>query len=724
MPTTCHSAKRSRFPTRVLGAMESSSTRWCSLAEVNSLIRLTSGELEITETLAIDALTASDVTITGDANGDDVTDAANVTNVAASSGGMAGTSDDLLDDNSRIFNFSSDEGDLALLGITVTGGRTTDSLTDGGGIQFNSDGLLALASSNVSGNSSVGIASDGGGIHARLGDVTLINSIVSENTTTGDGGGIQAGTGSVTVNNSTVSGNSSAGEGGGISAGFGSVTLNSSDVSGNSTEGTFSDGGGITARSGDVAINSSTITGNSTLGSSSDGGGIQATFGSVTLTNSTVSGNSTAGSRSDGGGISASFGSLALINSTVSGNSTNVESSLGGGIYLGRGAVVLVGSTVTGNSSAGEGGGIAVDDKFEDPSITIANSIVAGNLHNQTTNTPGTPNDLVLDPDSELTINYSLIGVADNITQPITGNVGNQFGSVTSPLDPLLGPLADNGGPTQTHALLLGSPAIDAGSNALAVDEDGNPLLNDQRGFGFDRVLASSVDIGAFEFDPSGLPDAPTVLSTVRDEGGVLARPDLLTTFSVNFDADVDVEATDLSVVNESLGGVTVDLSSVTFSYDSSIQTATWDFSALTLDPSFYLFELSDDIVLADANVGLDGDNDGFLGGNFVESVYVALPGDANLDGQVDVLDDAFSLVANLGTTGGATWAQGDFNGDGNVDVLGDAFILIAHLGQSVIPPVTAELARNSVSPTLLAGSLTIDAAFEDEDLLEEMLLG
>ena len=88
-------------------------------------------------------------------------------------------------------------------------------------------------------------------------------------------------------------------------------------------------------------------------------------------------------------------------------------------------------------------------------------------------------------------------------------------------------------------------------------------------------------------------------------------------------------------------------------------------------------------------NLSFDGDLDGNPGGAFSESIYVALPGDANLDGQVDVLEDAFALVANLGTAGGATFAQGDFNGDGNVDVLSDAFILVSRLGQSVVPPTT-----------------------------------
>ena len=82
----------------------------------------------------------------------------------------------------------------------------------------------------------------------------------------------------------------------------------------------------------------------------------------------------------------------------------------------------------------------------------------------------------------------------------------------------------------------------------------------------------------------------------------------------------------------------------------------------------------------------MDGDADGIPGGAYVRTIHVALPGDTNLDGQVDVLGDAFTAIANLGTTSDAVWAQGDFNGDGIVEVLADAFLLISQLGQSVLP--------------------------------------
>ena len=93
---------------------------------------------------------------------------------------------------------------------------------------------------------------------------------------------------------------------------------------------------------------------------------------------------------------------------------------------------------------------------------------------------------------------YNLIGTGGS-GGLLSGVNGNQVGVA----DPGLGTLADNGGPTQTIALLPGSPAIDAGSNALAVDPTtGLPLANDQRGPGFVRIDDGTVDIGAFEFEP------------------------------------------------------------------------------------------------------------------------------------------------------------------------------------------------------------------------------
>ena len=470
----------------------------------NSLIRLTEGELEITDALTIDGSTGVGVTVTGDAAGDDVRLAGNITDVIASFGGTAGASDDLLDDNSRVLNFSSLTGDLSLEGLTVTGGRTTgrnqlilgqlESTHSGGGIRFASSGALSLTNSTLSGNSISGDVAFGGGIFTSSGSVSLTNSTLSGNSTSGDraayGGGIYTYSGSVSLTSSTLSGNSTSGFGafgGGIRTGSGSVSLTNSTLSGNSTSGDFAEGGGIhTYLGGSISLTNSTLSGNSTSGRSARGGGIFG--GSVSLISSTLSGNSTSGDGASGGGISA--GSVSLTSSTLSGNSTSGDGASGGGIRAFSGGVSLTNSTLSGNSAAtGVGGGVFVFDFLSNPSFTIENSIVAGNTDN------GTAPDLRPNPGSTLTINHSLIGVVDNLGT-VTGDIGNLLGTLAAPIDPLLAPLADNGGPTETHALLVGSPAIDAGDPTAVAGVDNTPEF-DQRGQ--PRVGAGRLDIGAFE---------------------------------------------------------------------------------------------------------------------------------------------------------------------------------------------------------------------------------
>jgi CSLREA domain-containing protein len=215
--------------------------------------------------------------------------------------------------------------------------------------------------------------------------------------------------------------------------------------------------------SGALTIDRSTIRGNNAI--TNNGGGIL-NQGPLTITNSTISGN-TAGS--NGGGIYNAFdGSVTLTNSTVSGNTAALSA---GGIYnSGPGATSLTNVTVSGNS-AGAAGGIRKDSG----SITLQNTIVANSTS------------------------------GDNCLGGITSN-GHNLDSGTScalagggdlsSTDPLLGPLALNApGTTRTHALLPGSPAVDAGANA------GCPAT-DQRGVA--RPLGVACDIGAYEVDPRG----------------------------------------------------------------------------------------------------------------------------------------------------------------------------------------------------------------------------
>jgi hypothetical protein len=216
-----------------------------------------------------------------------------------------------------------------------------------------------------------------------------------------------------------------------------------------------------------MTITNSTISENSVGGA---GGGI-VNQGTLTVTNSTISGNSTLGV--EGGGIWNYNGNLTVTSSTISGNhlSSNFVSESGAGIWNYNGNLTVTSSTISGNSANGVSGIYTEDGNFDgvDPTI-LRNTIVANN-------------------------NGGNCGV---MTTTITDGGGNlSWPDASCPginADPLLGPLANNGGLTQTMALLSGSAAIDAGSDA-------NCESTDQRGGA--RPQGSHCDIGAFE---SGAP--------------------------------------------------------------------------------------------------------------------------------------------------------------------------------------------------------------------------
>jgi len=132
----------------------------------------------------------------------------------------------------------------------------------------------------------------------------------------------------------------------------------------------------------------------------------------------------------------------------------------------------------------------------------LHNTLIAGNFMGAT----GTTRDDVLGA-LNAGGDYNLIGDGTGMTGLHNGVNGNLVGSAAAPIDPLLGPLQDNGGPTLTHALLAGSPAIDAGNNAYATDWD-------QRGEGFPRIVNGIIDIGAFEYQGDG--SAPLFTRSVR----------------------------------------------------------------------------------------------------------------------------------------------------------------------------------------------------------------
>jgi CSLREA domain-containing protein len=249
-------------------------------------------------------------------------------------------------------------------------------------------------------------------------------------------------------------------------------------------------GGGIEHRGdGTLTVTDCAITDNKA--SEAQGGGIFVTDGAVTINNSTVSNNT---SYSSGGGLATpgttNNPTLYVNNSTISGNTA--ESNGGGGIRLQGGTLEIASTTIVSNTALGgypgRGGGGIRTTTATNPSIK--NSIIANN------SADGVPG-----PDCQGTINsggYNLVGD--------TTDCGGTVGTDITGQDPLLGPLANNGGDTETHALLARSPAIDAANPSGCTDVDGASLITDQRGQSraYDGNGDSTVacDIGAVETQP------------------------------------------------------------------------------------------------------------------------------------------------------------------------------------------------------------------------------
>jgi len=272
--------------------------------------------------------------------------------------------------------------------------------------------------------------------------------------------------------------------------------------------------------------------------SAASGGGVAVNAGNLSIVSTTIAGNNVS---ANGGGVAAldAVASLVVLNSTVSGNTAVGD---GGGVYSQNTPVALSNSTVAFNT-AGTGGGVGLlaDDNGE--SLSLKNSIVAAN-----TATSAADFLAPLDVANDLDVVFSLVGdndgtslVASSFTgdQPMADGDGNLIGGGAGPLvDPGLESLADQGGTTQTHALLPSSFAVDAGDRTLLpqdtydVDVDNNFiefLPVDQRGDPAERVVNDLLDMGAFELPPAVVIDwatpAPIVYGTALSGTQLNASP-------------------------------------------------------------------------------------------------------------------------------------------------------------------------------------------------------
>jgi len=349
---------------------------------------------------------------------------------------------------SRVFHIASGQT-VTISGLTITNGHASDI---GGGI-YNDHAMLTLSNCVVTGNSAA--LNIGGGIHndgTNIGHATLQinNSLITNNS----GGGIyndalQAGTAMLVITCSTLSGN---GPGEAINNdGWSCIFC----------------GNGTTA----VQITNSSIIGNggaiySDTGRQNCGGSCPVT---ISITNSTISGN--------GSGVrNSTLSDIVVSNSTISDN--------GSGIYNDNGAIA---ASVYNTTMSNNGAEI---QNFNAP-VVVAMSHTIFNV------SPG-GHSIVNDFGTVTSYGY-------NVSSDDGGGYLNGSGDQIN-TNPLLGALQNNGGPTFTHALLPGSPAINAGDPNFV-----GPPDYDQRGPDYDRVRGSRIDVGSFEVQN---PPSPTPTST------------------------------------------------------------------------------------------------------------------------------------------------------------------------------------------------------------------
>lgn len=440
-------------------------------------------------------------------------------------------------------------GDLDVTSeITIIGQGIGNTIIDAADIdrvfEVFSTGNLTLQHLTVTGGS---ISGSGGGIVVDEGRLVLDNVEITSNTASSTGGGIYAigSTATLDITDSVIKNNETTlAHGGGVylqglnSAGAFNVNVVRSEITDN-TAGSL--GGGFYTRETTLSILDSTISDNQ---SGSNGGGLRGfSSGTWEIIGSTISGN-TAGA--SGGAMAISGIELTLINSTLSGNSARFS---GGAIFGQSGSSTdIANSTITLNdslNSSGDGillsGGVA----------TLTSTIVAGNV-----------GDVDVSGSTFTDGGNNLIGnsSASNIVANGTTIGGGLFPNV----DPLLGALDDNGGTTLTHALLAGSPALDAGSNPLN-------LSTDQRGVARE-VPVSNPDIGAVEGFAITPPTANA--DTAPPGVGIFFEGDMITIDVLANDVagtnPIDPTTVDV-VVGPSFGSISISASGeIEYSHDGS----------------------------------------------------------------------------------------------------------------------------------------------------------
>ena len=394
----------------------------------------------------------------------------------------------------------------------------------------------------------------GGGLYVRgqasSGNIAVSNSTFNLNRALGGGAGaflVNIG-GSVLNSNFTsnqVTGNGTTfNTGGGGIAVIGETVIPTVDITGVTIDGNSAPAGaGIAIVDSVVSVTNSTISNNVATESQSGGGGIGAiAYGTLpsnllTVTGSIISGNTTAG---EGGGIGVIDGNVLITDTAITANQAN--GGRGGGIgaakYLTAGTVTIRRSTLSANTATANGGGIAVMDMgFDLENVTISGNSagaagggiasaidddnVSGLINFSTINantssgggsnlaasgiSPVRTRGSIFSGGSLLATPGALVSLGNNLDSGNTGGF-NQPGDLVN-TNPLLGPLQDNGGSVFTHALLAGSPAIDAGG-ATGPATDARAIARPIDGDGNGSLL---FDIGAYEAEQVQLAGVLTI---------------------------------------------------------------------------------------------------------------------------------------------------------------------------------------------------------------------
>jgi len=446
---------------------------------------------------------------------------------------------------------NSHTGDLDVLGnLTISGAGVDDTVINGGQL----DRVLHVIAGTLD-----------------LSDVTITGGRVYNatiDTSLSYGGGIRNDA-ILNISDCKINGNTlyawAAGYGGGVSSGTGTtLTIENTTISNNSLEVQFGSergyGGGVYSAGSVIAIADSSLTGNSLTSGVSLGGGLYLEgVPDGTISNSMVDNNSAAWST---GGIFNS-GTVDVYGTTVSGN-TAPNGSAG---ILDSGAMTLTNSTVSGNTVAGPHSGGGINNSG---TLTVAHSTITNNhagtvfpasgggmVNSGTANVAHTiiaENTASTGPDASgsfISGGYNLIGDGSNSTGFTDGVNGDKVGTSAVPIGPELGTLQENGGPTHTHALLAGSPAMEAGDPSFNPNAYTPPLTTDQRGLprvsDGDTSGTAVIDIGAYEVESTAV---NVDVSISKNDGLTATVPGNSLTYTITLTGDAATDVTGVTVAD------------------------------------------------------------------------------------------------------------------------------------------------------------------------------